>query len=293
MNEETAFRTTEGGRHCPVCRHVATPAATFPEYQLFSCKHCGCWSSDALYRGADISFENRNYFDNPELDEGKWGALIRELTNQGLEARSVLDVGCGTGAYLAFVARERPDLHCEGIEIDPARAAQARSNNPNARIHEGDASEVMAGVSGPFDLITLWDVFEHVPNPVQLLCELSKRLSPGGFIHIVTIHERSVVPMLGRLGYRITGGRLSYPIRRTHEAHHLCFFTREGLDIAVETAGLEIHRVSYDRLARGRMDGSKLVTAATSALLTIENALGNGLFIELTLRAPSRSEGTS
>lgn len=279
--------TTQGGEICPVCDRAATPGATLPDYRLFRCPHCGCWSSDALVRGAVTSFEAEDYFENADVDRPKWGALFDRMKEEGKAIGSVLDVGCGTGAFLSFVAAEHPGTRCEGIEIDLDRAAQARSANPGTAIHSGDASEVLAGVTGPFDLITLWDVFEHVPAPVELLGQLGQLLAPGGAIHIVTIHERSLVPALGRLSYRVSGGRLTYPIRRTHEPHHLVFFTREGLDIGAERAGLQIRDLWFDRLRRGRMDGPALVTAATSLLLATENALGTGLFVNLLLEARS------
>ncbi len=238
-----------------------------------------------MVRHAQPSFETSEYFGNAELDREKWQALLERMEEEGKEFRSVLDVGCGTGAFLAYVGREHPDCHREGIEIDPGRAQQSREQNPGVQIHGCDASEALAAASGPFDLITLWDVFEHVPAPVELLEQLAASLAPGGYIYIVTIHERSLMPALGRLSYSISGGRLTYPIRRTHEPHHLTFFTREGLELAANRAGLRIRDSWFDRLLRGRMDGHWVVTAATALLLRLENALGNGLFVNLILEA--------
>ena len=270
---------------CPVCENPATPGAELSDYRLFRCGHCGCWSSDALIRGAQTSFETSDYFGNAELDREKWQALFQRMEAEGKTIHSILDVGCGTGAFLAFAGGERPDCHREGIEIEPGRAQQSRERNPGVRIHEGDASETLAAASGPFDLITLWDVFEHVPAPAELLERLAGCLAPGGVIHIVTIHERSLMPTLGRSSYSLSGGRLTYPIRRTHEPHHLTFFTHEGLEIAAERAGLRIRDRWFDRLLRGRMDGHPAVTAATALLLRLENAFGNGLFVNLILEA--------
>ena len=278
--------TTEGGEACPICRAEATTGAVFPEYQLFGCDNCGCWSSSALARGADTSFETHNYFANADLDRPKWDRLLSELQREGRPLQSLLDVGCGTGAYLAFVAREYPEVRCEGIELDEGRAEQARLANPAARIHVGEASSVLEAGAGPFDLITLWDVFEHVSDPARLLCQLAECLTPRGSIHIVTINERSVLPLLGRFSYWLSAGSLPYPVRRTHEAHHLVFFTRKGLDLAIARAGLVMRDLWYDRLLRGRMDGHPVVTAATASLLRLENAFGNGLFFNLTLGRP-------
>jgi 2-polyprenyl-3-methyl-5-hydroxy-6-metoxy-1,4-benzoquinol methylase len=285
MESTTEKLTTLGGEKCPVCGGRATLAVDLSDYRLFRCGDRECWSSDALVRGAQASFETSDYFGNAELDRGKWEALLQRMTEEDRPIDSVLDVGCGTGAFLAFVGSVRPDCHKEGIEIDSERAQQSRDRNPGIRIHEGDASEALGAVGGLFDLITLWDVFEHVPAPADLLVQLAKTLKPGGIIHIVTIHERSLMPMLGRLSYALSGGRLHYPIRRTHEPHHLVFFSEEGLEIAVERANLRIQHRWFDRLLRGRMDGHPVVTALTALLLRLENALGNGLFVNLILEA--------
>ena len=275
--------TTLGGSACPVCTAPALPEIEIPEYRLFRCTDCGCWSSDALVRGAETSFEPQHYFANDAADRSRWDELFARLGDGARAGRSILDVGCGTGAFLGDVARRLPGSHRTGIELDPARGALARQLDPSAEIHTGDALEVAARLAGPFDLVTLWDVFEHLPDPVSLLRELRRSLAASGAIYLQTIHERSLLPALGRASYRASGGRLTRAVRRTHEAHHLVFFTRAGLAVAAERAGLRIRELWFGRLARRRMDGPPLVTAAAAALLAVENALGNGLFVNLIL----------
>jgi SAM-dependent methyltransferase len=197
--------------------------------------------------------------------------------------RRALDVGCGTGVFLEYMGRAFSGLHREGVELDPNRAAQARACNAGATIHVGDAWEVLRGLPGPFDLVTLWDVFEHVTAPRELLAELARVLAPDGVIYIQTIHERSLLPLVGRLAFTLSGGRFRYPVRRTHDAHHLVFFTIEGLRGLARGAGLRSRDIWYDRLARRRMDGHPAVTALASMALRVENALGGGLFVNVLL----------
>ena len=278
--------TTEGGTRCPVCGAVAKPALDLDVYVLWSCPQCGCWSSDALNRGAETSFEPSDYFENAAADRDKWLELPRRMGESAARVESILDLGCGNGAWLEFAAQQFPSARLAGVELDEERAAQASTRNPEAVIHTGDALASLEAIDTRFDLITMWDVFEHLTEPTRLLKAVRRLLTPGGMVYIQTIHEDSVLPRLGRMSYTLTGGRLKYPARRTHEAHHLVFFSRRGLDSAAASADLEIHRVWFDRLAHDRMDGAPAVTWLTSALLQAENALGNGLFINLLLRAP-------
>ena len=277
--------STRGGTDCPVCAESVVEAADLGDYRLFRCSDCGCWSSDALVRGAATSFAPSDYFEHADADRDKWEALLARLGGRPA-AGGVLDVGCGTGAFLAFMGRVRPDLRREGVELDPERAAEARARDPEATVHTGDALDVLRGLAGPFHLVTLWDVFEHVTDPRALLGELARVLAPGGVIYIQTIHERSLLPLAGRAVYAASGGRLRYPVRRTHDAHHLVFFTLEGLRVLADAAGLRIRATWYDRLARRRMDGHPVVTALASLALRAENALGNGLFVNLLLERP-------
>jgi 2-polyprenyl-3-methyl-5-hydroxy-6-metoxy-1,4-benzoquinol methylase len=280
----TAARlVTEGGDACPVCETRAQRRIDAGPFALFRCPDCGAWSSDALARGAATSFVPTQYFENAALDRDKWERLLARLAERGAPLRSALDVGAGTGEFLAFLAARDPSLRRVGVELDPARAAAARARDPGARIVTGDALASLSSVEGPFDLITLWDVFEHVPAPARLLAALAARLAPRGVLYVQTIHEHSLVPALGRWSYRLSAGRLRQPVRRTHEAHHAVFFTRESLERAAGAAGLRIQALWFDRLARGRMDGSAWLTSLTSLLLRLENALGGGLFVNLLL----------
>ncbi len=293
MSNAQSLLSTEGGRSCPVCGETTSSRVDLIDYQLFECTRCGCWSSDASARGAGTSFVPENYFSRADSDRDKWEELWRRLVLQvegvasGPQADreiSALDVGCGTGAYLSHLrARLGKDARLEGIELDPERAEESRRCDSSLHIHEGDARGSLAEIDRCFDLVTLWDVFEHVTAPRDLLKDLARKLAPEGVIYLQTIHEHSILPALGRAAYRLSGGRIRYPAQRTHEAHHLVFFTREGIESMADEAGLRVREVWFDRLSRSRMDGPAMVTAATSLLLAAENALGNGLFINLIL----------
>lgn len=274
---------TVGGTRCPVCSGPARPSIDVGVYRLFACGRCGSWSSDAALRGATTSFTPERYFENEEADLDKWLDLGARLAARGQPIGSMLDVGCGTGAFLAHFRSRRSALRQLGIELDPERAELARQKNPEADIRTGDALEELATVEGGLDLITLWDVFEHVVAPAELLQALAGKLSNRGCIFIQTIHEDSIVPRLGRLSYRLSRGALRAAVRRTHEAHHLVFFTKEGLAMAAEAAQLQIREQWFDSLSLDRMDGGIWVTRLTSALLRLERRLGNGLFINLIL----------
>lgn len=275
---------TLGGDHCPVCdAHVSLCIAT-GDYHLFRCSVCHSWCSDAFFRDAESSFTyEENYFGHAEEDQKRWHALLGNLEAKGFPMQSILDVGCGSGAFLAY-ARSNHNIRCAGIEINPAFAHMAEQANPGVPIYTGDAHELIDQIQGSFDLITLWDVFEHLTEPKKLLQALSTKLTDHGSIYIQTINEQSLVPLLGRMSYYMSKGKIRSIVRRTHEPHHLVFYSKKGIKLLAKSAGLVLRECTYDRLSKSRMDGSPLVKTITSTLLAMENAFGNGLFINVLLQ---------
>lgn len=285
-NGSSATRyTTQGGKLCPVCGGVPRPTADVGAFDLFACDDCGCWSSDALARGARTSFVPSGYFAKPSADLPRWKKLLKRLRRESAAPASVLDVGCGTGAFIRWFGERVPAAALAGVELDPERAAQAQAANPQARIFTGDAAETLEGLRDRYDLITMWDVLEHVADPARLIIAAAARLAPGGTLFLQTIHEHSLVPRLGRLSHVLTGGHFVGGIRRTHDAHHLVFFSRGGLARLAVAAGLTVRHVGYDRLTLSRMDGHPMLTVPTAALMAAEKLWGNGVFLSVTLQS--------
>ncbi len=104
-----------------------------------------------------------------------------------------LDVGCGTGFLLKHLA-ERGfwgvgiDLSDESVGIARERLVEmGASNRLDAQI--GSAYEPP---DGPFDLICLTDVLEHLDEPRRCLAEIALRLAPGGLVVVSTPNRRSL-----------------------------------------------------------------------------------------------------
>ena len=168
---QRADLTTQGGDACPVCGAPAESRVDLGDYRLFRCPGCKSWSSDALERGARTSFDPEAYFENADADRERWEDLLRRANAGRAEVARILDVGCGRGDFLRFLSRrDAPTERC-GIEIDPFRAAAARVADPAATVATGPAPAALAELPGDFDLITLWDVFEHLTDPRAVVPE--------------------------------------------------------------------------------------------------------------------------
>ena len=136
----------------------------------------------------------------------------------------VLDVGCATGDFL-LVARDR-GWHPLGVDPSPAREQAAAAGVPivGHTIHDAQVA------SRSLDLITFWDVLEHVPDPVAELQRAGELLSADGLI-------AATVPNAGGAVARLSGRRW-FGYKTAGE--HLQFFTAATLTRAFAAAGFEL-----------------------------------------------------
>jgi len=109
-----------------------------------------------------------------------WYTARRRRWIRGLRYSSVLDVGCGTGEFLLDIRRSGVEVH--GLEPSPFAAGYAASLGLD--VFQGTVAAYRPERS--FDLITLWNVIEHMPDPSGDLARLRDLLAPAGAVVILT-----------------------------------------------------------------------------------------------------------
>jgi 2-polyprenyl-3-methyl-5-hydroxy-6-metoxy-1,4-benzoquinol methylase len=102
----------------------------------------------------------------------------------------VLDVGCGYGAVARSVARARRQTTVLGVEIDAGRLAQAQmaDNPPNLSFAAADATQALP--PGPWDVVMLSNVLEHLEARVAFLRDLIATARPQRVLIRVPLFER-------------------------------------------------------------------------------------------------------
>jgi SAM-dependent methyltransferase len=102
------------------------------------------------------------------------------------EARRILDVGCGAGAF----GRNRPadDYEVVGLDVD-AGAVELAAESGTAFIHDV-GQEPLPFQDDSFDAVLAKDVLEHLPQPVVALREFERVLRPGGLLLVSVVMSR-------------------------------------------------------------------------------------------------------
>lgn len=129
--------------------------------------------------------------------QGLHAALIEELPPVAAEA-SILDIGCGTGAWLERLA----DLHFSnlyGVDLDLQQVKSERAKIFQLNL---DQDEIPSFGIEQFDLITAIELIEHLENPGRLFFHISTLLKPDGYILLTTPNIHSLI---ARLRFLLSG----------------------------------------------------------------------------------------
>ena len=113
----------------------------------------------------------------------------------------VLDVGASSGAWLEVAGDE--GMSAVGVELGETTAAAARSRGLDVRT--GTLDQALPGLEPrSFDLITFWDVLEHLRDPRRELELARSLLAPGGRVAATFPNVDGLYP---RLSYRLLAHR--------------------------------------------------------------------------------------
>lgn len=93
----------------------------------------------------------------------------------------LLDIGCGPGSFLQAIRLLHPAWELAGIEPDPQAAAQARQAGLAIQNSTIEAASLMPN---DWDAITLWNVIEHVPDPLRTLRHCRQLLRQDGLLYM-------------------------------------------------------------------------------------------------------------
>jgi 2-polyprenyl-3-methyl-5-hydroxy-6-metoxy-1,4-benzoquinol methylase len=190
--------------------------------------------------------------------------------------RRLLDVGAYCGIFVD-VAREA-GFRAEGLELSRWAAAQAR--RLGLVIHEQTLA-ARAATGEAYDVLTLWDVIEHLADPRRELEAAFQLVRPGGRIHVSTIDTSSFVA-------RALGARWPWLMHM-----HLCYFDRQNLAALLESVGFRVverrnytHTVSagylFRKIAASFPAIAPLVRAASllvPATLAVPVSLGDNMVL--------------
>lgn len=152
-----------------------------------------------------------------------------------LDARSLLELGCGEGGLGAAI-KQRQKCRVAGIELDAEAAAVARKKLDD--VYTGDVRHIIDILHEQFDCIVASEIVEHVDDPWSLLSELHRLATPGGRL-VISIPNIANASIIGDLLH----GRFDYTYIGLACAGHVRFFTRSSIEDLLAISGWRVESI--------------------------------------------------
>lgn len=227
---------------CPVCGGAEVqPAFTRNGFQLARCARCGTLHVNPMPGAAELNahYQDPAYFSGAAAQGYRSYADMEQALRPHFQRRlrllgqlvpgrgRLLDFGCAAGYFLRQA--RAAGWQIAGVEV-AAGMAQAAAEALGIPI----ASSLAESPARDLQAVTLWEVIEHLPQPVEVLRELRQRLTPGGVLMLSTPntgHWQAIRRPEAWAGYRPPA--------------HVLFFTAQTLVLALERAGFE--RITVQR----------------------------------------------
>jgi 2-polyprenyl-3-methyl-5-hydroxy-6-metoxy-1,4-benzoquinol methylase len=190
---------------------------------IYRCENCGFLQCSSLNNELpfyeklkDCPYESSRWA--RELQFRKILNIVRKYRAKG----KLLDVGAGSG----ILVEQAIDLGYDAEGIEPSGWLVNKAKEYNLPIHLGILPH--QDIQGPYDIVTLIDVIEHVSDPRKLLSDIQKLINREGIIIVVT-------PDVGSFFARIMGWKWWH-----FRLAHLGYFNKKTFKSIFNATGFKL-----------------------------------------------------
>ena len=210
--------------HCPVCgsRFPPEPVARWTRYVLLECVSCGLQLWDPPEAGDAVWYDASDHYLAMTLVDWLGWYHRWALERLPVGARSLLDIGCADGRFVHAAAGRGIDAR--GIDHSGRMIDLGNERYGGDRLSRATVDD-MVSRDERFDVVTLFEVIEHVPDPLGVLHESLRLVGRGGTVVISTPNRE---------------GRPRAPEALDRPPHHLTRWTPRTLATLIERADLDL-----------------------------------------------------
>jgi 2-polyprenyl-3-methyl-5-hydroxy-6-metoxy-1,4-benzoquinol methylase len=253
-----------GVASCVCCGHQFIQPVPTPRF-------LAAYYASYMTEAKDNFYRHRQLVEIPAAFRLKYGERLSRIGHVIGSNGRLLDVGCGLGMFLRL-AKEH------GYKVSGVEANRSAVE----RLHDDfgiDAANCLFEdfeTDQQFAVVTMWDLLEHMGDPVAALRKAYLLLRPGGVLVVETPARDSVVHWIAKLAYHLSFRKLLAPLYLTYGLHHLQYFSSRSLADAVAAIGFEVvcierEATSLDDL--GATHNSSLLGKGKALLIKVAFAL--------------------
>lgn len=222
---------------CKICKSEVTRIIPWGKFHLVKCNNCKILYNAEFpeneeireyyrdnYRLLDeeyLSDERRRYFRYPENI-----GLIKDIHEVAPPPATILDIGCDKGYFIDEARRYGYDV--AGVELSD-------SANEYTKRLKLDVKKDIGHFEKKFDIVTMWHVLEHIPDPLEYLLKVKTKLNDSGRFFVR-------VPAIESFWSRLMKDKWEW----FQPDNHIFHFGVESLSYLLKEAGFEIDRIALN-----------------------------------------------
>lgn len=199
-------------------------------YRMNHCFSCDVVFSDPMKGPGREWYEKDENSAAHKLHDGFEEGLgwnHRQFLGENIQARTLLDIGCGRGTFLKE-AGER-EYVTSGIDFDRMNVELAKTRLGLHGVYAETVEEFMLKNQGKrFDVVTFFEVLEHIPEPRKFLSLVHSMVSPDGYIALSVPNRARAIDTIGYLD---------------GPPYHLTRWTDKALRSVLQLEGFEVVRL--------------------------------------------------
>lgn len=204
---------------CPLCNSNKTSQKFIKDsISYFDCQACDFLFSKPLVNvnfQEDINnFEDSyiKYFDTNETDIKNFELILDWLFKKiNFYEKSILDIGCGSGKFVNYLRNKH--INIKGLEY--SKPLYEKYLRDKEYFYNFSLEEFIKKVGGNYDVITLFDVLEHIDFPSDFIRNISKLQSTNNYLIIE-------IPLYGTIHSILLGKKWHF-----FNKYHLSYFRKK------------------------------------------------------------------
>jgi len=197
-------------------------------HTIVQCQHCGLMYTNPRFDGGEIldsyvAVEDPLYLEEREGRVLTFERHLRPLEKIKAPPGRLLDVGAYSGVFVEIAAQHGWDA----CGVEPSRWAVEQAREHGLHMIEGTLATSSLS-DGSFDVVTMWDVIEHVADPFGEIRQAQRLLKTGG---LLVVHTMDIDSMFAR----VMGRRWPWLMEM-----HIYYFSQRTLRMMLEQAGFTV-----------------------------------------------------
>lgn len=165
--------------------------------------------------------------------------VVGRLAGVDFPSRRALDIGCSYGWFLQAALAGGFDA----VGAEPSSRVFHHLKATTALDVHHCGIDGVGAIDGRFGLITLWNVFEHLPDPAAALAQVADKLEPNGVLLLCVPDVTGLITRLSFLAHTLSMGRLKSHLLKMYQMDndfpHLYHYSRHSLELVLRRHGFE------------------------------------------------------